>query len=257
MVKDFISIIINPIWKWVVEIFMGLMSLIIYIKPEWTSELSFSNLIQKYWLIWFIVGTIIWALATAFQYVKEKAEMKKTLKSAKSNKPSESYYVESGAVGKQEAGEIKNYFGERSKKKEVAVEMGIILNSFQQHIKDVSYAQDEEMLNKLKIAHEEFYKLRDNFLSSGKAILDNSIDIENVFKSLNKVYACYAEGLKKYLYLIENNPFVNKQPSMDEINNHPYFVEKIGLGTSLRAGELLSNVNEEIENLRKLIKKNL
>ena len=118
MVKDFIAIIINPIWKWVVEIFMGLMSLIIYAKPEWTNWLSFSNLIQKYWLIWFVVGTIIWALATAWQYAKEKYEMRKTLESTKSNKPSESYYVKSGAVGKQEAREIKNYFSSEDKKKE-------------------------------------------------------------------------------------------------------------------------------------------
>jgi hypothetical protein len=151
---------------------------------------------------------------------------------------------------------ITNNYPE-DKKKELAREMGIVLNSFQQHIKDVSDAHDEKMFGKLRIAHEEFYELRDDFLSNGKALLDNSIDIENAFKSLNKAYSDYADGLKKYLYLIENNPFANKQPTMDEINNHPYFVEKIGLGTSLRASELLSNVNEEIERLRRLIKKNL
>ncbi len=117
--RDFIDILINPIWKWVVEIFMGLLSIIIYIKPEWTTWLSFSNLIVKYWWIWFVVGTIIWGFSTAWQYAKEKAEMRKAIELLENSKPSETYHVETG-VGKQSANEIKNYFGksEDSKKKD-------------------------------------------------------------------------------------------------------------------------------------------
>jgi hypothetical protein len=107
--RDFIDILINPIWKWGVEIFMGLLSVIIYIKPEWTTWLSFSNLIIKYWWIWFVFGTIIWAFSTAWQYTKEKAEMRKAIEVAE--KSSETYQIETG-VGKQSANEIKNYFGD-------------------------------------------------------------------------------------------------------------------------------------------------
>lgn len=76
-IKDFVSIIVNPIWKWIVEIFMGLLSVIIYTKPEWTDRLSFSNLVKGYWWAWLIGGTIIWIVATAWQYANEKAEMRK------------------------------------------------------------------------------------------------------------------------------------------------------------------------------------
>lgn len=85
-IKDFVSIIVNPIWKWVVEIFMGLLSIIIYVKPEWADWLSFSNLIKDYWWAWFIGGTIIWIFSTAWQYANEKAETKKTPEKVSSHK---------------------------------------------------------------------------------------------------------------------------------------------------------------------------
>jgi hypothetical protein len=154
-------------------------------------------------------------------------------------------------------GRDKNVYKEVNKKKDFAIEMGIILNSFQQHIKDVSFSHtDDEMFNNLRIADKEFYKIRDDFLARGKAILDSSKDIDFAFRNLNSSYGKYADGLKRYIYLNENSPF-ETPPSLDEIETHPYFVEKIALGTSLRAGGLFSEINEKTEDLRALLKENL
>lgn len=85
-IEDFVSVIVKPAWKWVVEIFMGLLSVIIYIKPEWTEWLSFSNIVQRYWWVWIVAGSLILVFATAWQYAKEKAEMREIAKTTYSRK---------------------------------------------------------------------------------------------------------------------------------------------------------------------------
>lgn len=249
---EFVSEIVKSFWAWI-GLFMDIIGAIVYKSPDMANKLSFANMVQQYWWVWIVIGTllIIWG---AWEAAKKMVKDNKN----KSDSPIQKFEVKSK---NQRNGITAGYIGSvnypEDKKKELAYKMGITLNIFQQHIKDVANAYDENMFGKLKVAHEEFYELRDGFLSNGKAVLDNSIDVENAFKSLNGEYCLYADGLKKYLYLIEINPFANKQPSMDEIKNHPYFVEKIGLGVSLRTGELFRNLNKEIEDLRRLIKENL
>ena len=111
---DFISIIVNPIWKWGVEIFMGVMSVIIYVKPEWTDWLSFSKLIKDYWVTWFIIGTLIWIFATAWQYAKEKAEMRKAIGNVEKSR---SFQNHIGSGNNQMAENIYNTYGDLEIKK--------------------------------------------------------------------------------------------------------------------------------------------
>lgn len=146
-------------------------------------------------------------------------------------------------------------------KKDTALELGISLNRFEQYIKDISDSADDKILEKLKIAHDEFYQLRYVFLPVSKAILENPSDIDFAFKELNRAYSGYVLGVKKYLYLIENNPIGNKQPATYyEFEYDPdfrEFREKIDLKTSLKNGELSSDVNEKIGILRSKIQNNL
>jgi hypothetical protein len=74
--KDFVYILINPVWKWA-GAFMDIIGLIIYFKPELTGKVSFANLIQGYWWAWLIVGTIIWTFFTAWEATKKMAELRK------------------------------------------------------------------------------------------------------------------------------------------------------------------------------------
>jgi hypothetical protein len=76
--KDFVYILINPVWKWV-GAFMDIIGLIIYINPELTDKTSFANLIQGYWWVWLIVGTIIWTFNTAWEAAKKMGESKKSI----------------------------------------------------------------------------------------------------------------------------------------------------------------------------------
>ena len=97
-VKDFVSIIVKPFWKWT-GLFMDLLGIIIYVKPDLTDKLSFSKLLQNYWWVWVLVGTVIWTFATAWQYAKEKAEIKKL--TLEKSKPETSQDNSNGGIGFQ------------------------------------------------------------------------------------------------------------------------------------------------------------
>lgn len=154
-------------------------------------------------------------------------------------------------------GRDKNIYQENSKKNS-ALKMEISLNRFEQYIKDISDSADDKILEKLKIAHDEFYQLRYVFLPNCKAVLDNPNDIDFAFRELNRVYSSYAFEVKQYRYLIENNPYVNKEPTTYfELEYDPYFVKRMNLESSLKGGKLFSDVNEKIGILRNKIQSNL
>ncbi len=145
--------------------------------------------------------------------------------------------------------------------KDTALELGISLNRFEQYIKDISDSADDKILEKLRIVHNEFYQLRYVFLPVSKAVLDNPNDVDFAFRELHRAYSSYVLDVKKYLYIIENNPFGNKQPATYfEFEYDPEFSgfrEKIALETSLKSGELASDVNKKIGVLRNKIENNL
>ena len=138
----------------------------------------------------------------------------------------------------------------------LAYRMGQELSKYQRIMEEVSnYSVENGMQNKFKEANEKFYQIKDMFDSSGEAIFHNSEDVKYSLTSLHFARSKYGANLQRYIFLEGNNPF-ESPPSLEEVENHPYFVEKRDLAISLRAGEILSNVNERIKELRVLMKEN-
>jgi len=110
---EFFFSIVKSLWAWI-GLFMDIIGGIIYANPSLGDKISFANVIHQYWWAWILVGTllIIWG---AWEVVKKIVKENKI--SEKSN-DYEEYHVESGAVGKQEAEKIENYFGVNKKKED-------------------------------------------------------------------------------------------------------------------------------------------
>lgn len=67
-IREFFRIIFQPVWKWVIEILVGIIGLVVFFYPKLQVYLNWpkvSPLLPWYW--WVIIGTIVWALATAWE----------------------------------------------------------------------------------------------------------------------------------------------------------------------------------------------
>jgi len=77
--KDFVSIIFSSIWARV-GLFMDLLGIVIYVKPELTGKLSFSNLIHQYLWLWIAIGSIILVSSIAWEATKKIREIRESSK---------------------------------------------------------------------------------------------------------------------------------------------------------------------------------
>jgi hypothetical protein len=138
----------------------------------------------------------------------------------------------------------------------LAYEMGLVLNKFEQIIKDVSNCSIENgKLEKFILAGEMFYQIRDDFLARGKAILINSEEINLAFIKLNTAYSVYGANLERFAFLEKNSPVKNFS-NFSDFQKSEYMEEITKLAVSLTT-ELLNSVNKQVEILRFELKKNM
>jgi hypothetical protein len=133
--------------------------------------------------------------------------------------------------------------------KNTAYKMGLELNKFQQSMREMHNSSIENgKWVKFKKSGEIVYQIRDDFFAHGKAILNNSEEIENTFIELNKAYSMYGANLKRYIFLDKNR---SNEEHMQE------YVNEISELASKLSTDLFYSIEQRTEDLRARTKSNI
>lgn len=207
--KDVVSIIFGSVYS-KIGWFMDLIGIIVYVKPEWTEKLSFSNLIQQYLPLWISIGSILLVLSIAYEASKKIRENSK-------NNLSNSGSIDiiggdkfSGdkVMGDKVSGD-KNVYQINGKKKDIESEEIIkdildLLSSFEKKFEMVRHSSDRE--NNLSIFKEtefELHKIGTEYLPKIDVFLDDSEQLKDIFNELFRYSNIYGIELRDALGYIK------------------------------------------------------
>lgn len=99
MGQIFVDALTKPMWKWFAGFFMTAISVVVFFYPDLQSKLNWPALTM---LLspsrWFIVGVVLWTLATTWEATKKIYEFKKSQENTKSHSSVQSVGQRSGVT---------------------------------------------------------------------------------------------------------------------------------------------------------------